>query len=69
MLVLPVTKLPAHHLSVWVCPAVVTNCPPLTMVKDFYTSFMAHSTPNQSHSTVCKKQKELHYKIKGLSLK
>lgn len=34
-LMLPVTKLSAHHQSVGVCPAIVAHRPPLTTVKHF----------------------------------
>lgn len=49
---LPVTKLAAHNLCVRVCPAVITHCPPLTMVEDFYTSLITACTPYQPDSTI-----------------
>lgn len=50
--ILPITKLSTHHISVGVCPAVVTHCPPLTTVENFQTSFMADCTPYQPNGTV-----------------
>lgn len=52
LLILPVAKLSTRHLSVPVCPAIITHRPPLTMVKNFKTSFVAHSTSHQPDSTV-----------------
>lgn len=53
---LPVTKLTAHHLCVRVCPAVITHCPPLTIVEDFYTSLIAPCTPYQPNSAVWREE-------------